>query len=89
MTVFSAQADDNRTIYVGGAADAIAYQATDVIDLVVDWKTDVSSSAQQIELYREQMRDYLCATGAPEGLLVFVTTGQLITVRRYQASAAA
>jgi hypothetical protein len=47
---------------------------------VVDWKTDVSPSAQQIELYREQMRDYLAATGAPEALLVFVTTGQLFRV---------
>jgi hypothetical protein len=46
-----------------------------VIDLVIDWKTDVSPSVQQIELYREQLRDYLVATGAPEGLLVFVTTG--------------
>ena len=51
------------------------------IDLVIDWKTDVSPSTQQIDLYREQMRDYLVATGAPEGLLVFVTTGQLVRVR--------
>ena len=52
-----------------------------LIDLVIDWKTDVNPSVQQIELYREQMRDYLVATGAPEGLLVFVTTGQLVRVR--------
>jgi hypothetical protein len=81
MTVFSAQGDDNRTIYVGGVADAVAYQPAGAIDLVVDWKTDVSPSAQQIELYREQLRDYLTATGAPEGLLVFVTTGELVRVR--------
>jgi exodeoxyribonuclease-5 len=80
MTVFSAQTDDDQTVYVGGIADAIAYQPIGLIDLVVDWKTDVSPSAQQIELYREQMRDYLVATGAPEGLLVFVTTGQLLRV---------
>jgi hypothetical protein len=35
----------------------------------------------QVELYRGQVRDYLDATGAPEGLLVFVTTGQLVHVR--------
>ena len=68
MTVFSARADQDSTIYVGGVADAIAYQPIGLIDLVVDWKTDVSPSVQQIELYREQMRDYLVATGAPEGL---------------------
>jgi hypothetical protein len=89
MTVFSAQADNDRTIYVDGVVDAVAHQPTGAIDLVVDWKTDVSPSVQQIDLYREQMRDYLAATGAPDWLLVFVTTGQLITVRRYQASAAA
>jgi hypothetical protein len=81
MTVFSAQADDDRTIYVGGIADAVAYQPTGAIDLVVDWKTDISPSAQQVELYREQLGDYLVATGAPEGLLVFVTTGLLVWVR--------
>ena len=81
MTVFSAQADGNRTIYVGGTADAIAYHPTGAIDLVIDWKTDVDPSAQQIELYREQMRDYLIATGALDGLIVFVTTGKLVRVR--------
>ena len=61
-----------------------------LIDLVVDWKTDVTPSAQQIDLYREQMRDYLVATGAPEGLLVFVTTDQLVRVRpHFQMSSAA
>lgn len=62
MTVFSTQADGNRTIYVGGTADAIAYHPTGAIDLVIDWKTDVDPTAQQIELYREQMHDYLVAT---------------------------
>jgi hypothetical protein len=81
MTVFSAQAENERATYVGGIADAIAYQSTGAIDLVVDWKTDVNPTAQQIELYREQLRDYLVATGAPEGLLAFVTTGQLVRVQ--------
>jgi hypothetical protein len=90
MTVFSAQADNDRTIYVGGVADAVAYQPTGAIDLVVDRKTDVSPSVQQIDLYREQMRDYLAATGAPEGLLVFVTTGQLVRVQpAFQPTASA
>jgi len=81
MTVFSAQADDDRTIYVGGIADALAYQPEGTVDLVIDWKTDVNPTTQQIDLYREQIRDYLSAIGAPEGLLVFVTSGQLVRVR--------
>ena len=81
MTVFSAQADDDGTTYVGGIADAVAYQPTSVIDLVIDWKSDVSPGTQQIKLYHEQLRDYLVATGASEGLLVFVTTGRIVRVR--------
>jgi hypothetical protein len=46
MTVFSAQADDKGATYVGGIADAVAYQPTGAIDLVVDWKTDVTPSAE-------------------------------------------
>ena len=68
------------TTYVGGIADAVAYLPLGIIDLVVDWKTDVNPSARQIDLYRAQMRDYLAATGASEALLVFVTTGQLVRV---------
>jgi ATP-dependent exoDNAse (exonuclease V) beta subunit len=81
ITVFSARADHDSTTYVGGVADAIAYQPIGLIDLVVDWKTDINPGAQHIELYRAQLRDYLAATGAPEGLLVFVTTGQIVRVR--------
>jgi ATP-dependent exoDNAse (exonuclease V) beta subunit len=81
LTVFSAQADDDHTTYVGGVADALAYLPLGIIDLVIDWKTDVSPTVQQIDLYRAQMRDYLAATAASEGLLVFVTTGQLVRVK--------
>jgi len=81
LTVFSAQADEDRTTYVGGVADALAYLPLGIIDLVIDWKTDVNPTVQQIDLYRAQIRDYLAATGASEGLLVFVTTGQLVRVQ--------
>lgn len=81
LTVFSAQTNPDRTIYVGGVVDALACQSDGSIELIIDWKTDVLPSAQQIELYRDQIRDYLDATGAPEGLLVFVTTSQVIRVR--------
>jgi len=81
LTVFSARAEEDCTTYVGGIADALAYLPLGIIDLVVDWKTDVTPTDQQIDLYRAQIRDYLVATGASEGLLVFVTTGQLVRVQ--------
>jgi ATP-dependent exoDNAse (exonuclease V) beta subunit len=81
MTVFSAAGTAGTRIYVGGVADAVAYDPNGAIELVIDWKSDVNPSARQIELYQEQIRDYLGATGAPVGLLVFVTTAQLLWVR--------
>ena len=81
LTVFSAQADEDRATYVGGVADALAYLPLGIVDLVIDWKTDVTPTVEQIDLYRAQMRDYLAATNASEGLLAFVTTGQLVRVR--------
>ena len=82
MTVFSVQSNADGAIYTGGVVDALAHHADGSIALIIDWKTDVDPSLQQIELYRDQVRDYLEATSAFEGLLVFVTTGQLVRVRR-------
>jgi ATP-dependent exoDNAse (exonuclease V) beta subunit len=82
LTVFSVQSNADGAIYTGGVVDALAHHADGSIALIIDWKTDVDPSLQQIELYRDQVRDYLDATSASEGLLVFVTTGQLVRVRR-------
>ena len=77
MTVFSADPAGQGTIYVGGVADALALDEGNNVDVVVDWKSDVDPSAAVIDLYREQVRDYLAATGGKEGLLVFVTSGRV------------
>jgi exodeoxyribonuclease-5 len=77
MTVFSAQPAGQGTIYVGGVADALALDAGKNVDIVIDWKSDVEPTAEVIDLYREQVRDYLAATGAKNGLLVFVTSGRV------------
>jgi ATP-dependent exoDNAse (exonuclease V) beta subunit len=82
LTVFSVQSNADGATYTGGVVDALARHADGSIALIIDWKTDVDPSLQQIELYRDQVRDYLDATSASEGLLVFVTTGQLVRVRR-------
>jgi exodeoxyribonuclease-5 len=77
MTVFSAEAVGQGTIYVGGVADAMAYDEGNNIDAVIDWKTDVDPTAEVVALYREQVRDYLAATGGKNGLLVFITSGRV------------
>jgi exodeoxyribonuclease-5 len=77
MTVFSTEPAGRGTIYVGGIADAVAFDEGKNVDVVVDWKTDVEPTAEVVNLYREQVRDYLGATGGKNGLLVFVTSGRV------------
>jgi ATP-dependent exoDNAse (exonuclease V) beta subunit len=77
MTVFSADSAGQGTIYIGGVADALAFDGGNNVDVVVDWKSDVEPAMAVVDLYREQVRDYLAATGGKEGLLVFVTSGRV------------
>ena len=62
-----------------GFADAIAYKDGSP-EIVIDWKSDVSPSANTIESYKGQVKAYLSAVGAKKGLLVFVTSGKTINV---------
>ena len=60
-----------------GVADAVAVDETGHIDTVVDWKSDVAPGQRIVELYRNQLRDYLRATTARRGLLVFLSSGRI------------
>jgi ATP-dependent exoDNAse (exonuclease V) beta subunit len=82
ITVFSVEMSDDATTYVGGIIDALALGQDGGVDVVIDWKSDVDPRTIQVDFYRAQVRDYLAATGAKEGLLVFVTTGKIEKVFR-------
>lgn len=75
--------DDERA--VAGIVDAFVLDANGSPQLVIDWKSDVELTAGAIEDYRAQIRAYLEATGLEEGLLVFVTSGTVITVKQSAA----
>jgi ATP-dependent exoDNAse (exonuclease V) beta subunit len=60
-----------------GISDAVAVSDTGRVEVVVDWKSDIDPAPAQVELYRVQVRDYLAATGAPLGLIVFMTSGRI------------
>lgn len=77
VAVFSADIAADRSTYIGGVVDALALDNDGAVEVVVDWKSDVDPRPAQIELYREQLRDYLAATKAKEALLVFVTNGRI------------
>jgi hypothetical protein len=57
--------------------DALVLDGAKSVDVVVDWKSDVEPTAEVVKLYREQVHDYLAATGGKSGLLVFVTSGRV------------
>jgi ATP-dependent exoDNAse (exonuclease V) beta subunit len=80
VTVLSMQNGEGGTVYVGGIADALAVNDHGEIEVVIDWKSDVSPTLAQIDLYRAQVRDYLETTGAGRGLLVFMTSGTALPV---------
>jgi exodeoxyribonuclease-5 len=79
VSVFSAHADGASVTYVGGVADAVVYEDGRV-STVIDWKSDVDPSSEQVDIYRGQIRDYLATTGAREGLLIFVTSTRLVRI---------
>ncbi len=47
------------------------------IEVVVDWKSDVSPTNPLRAKYRTQVRDYLDASGATRGFVVYMTLGQV------------
>ena len=65
---------DGEEVVTQGVADAVAWEG-DRIRLVVDWKSDVNPNAATVAQYRGQVLAYLRATGAPAGVVVFLTSG--------------
>jgi CRISPR-associated exonuclease Cas4 len=64
---------------VAGRADALAIR-DGKIDVVVDWKSDINPAASVRAAYVGQLRDYLEATGAGRGALVFLTIGEVVWI---------
>ena len=65
---------------IAGIADAMAHSATGAPEVVIDWKSDVNPSAATLDRYRAQVRTYLEVSGAAAGLIVFMSSGQVVPV---------
>ena len=63
-----------------GFADAVALDVDDRVALVLEWKTDDAPSSSTIERYLVQVRTYVRATGATEGIIVFASNGKTLRV---------
>jgi ATP-dependent exoDNAse (exonuclease V) beta subunit len=75
--VYAGLLAEQRISLTAGIADAIAADGDGRVEAVIDWKSDVDPRPNQIEIYRGQVRDYLAATGAPLGLIVFLTSNRV------------
>ena len=73
--------------YLAGRADAVSV-VEGCVQLVLDWKSDVAPSAHERSGYRGQLGDYLMATGAKRGALVYMTLGEIEWINVGDAPAA-
>lgn len=85
--VYSVQMSDGVEIATVGIADALTLTAEGRPAVIVDWKSDVTPTAEKLDHYRAQVRAYLDMTGAERGLIVLMTPGGLIPVLPSQSSA--
>jgi exodeoxyribonuclease-5 len=80
--VYCAVSAGQETQATAGIADAIAFDASGLPEVVIDWKSDVDPKPETLEHYRRQVGTYLAMTGAARGLIVLVTSGRVIPVAR-------
>ena len=75
--VYASAVEGSSVSLTAGIADAVAIDGKGRIDVVVDWKSDVKPAGKQVAMYHRQIRDYLRATNARTGLIVFMSTGRV------------
>jgi len=64
---------------LAGRADALAINNGE-ITIAIDWKSDVNPTPPTRAGYAAQLSDYVAATGALRGALVFMTRGEVVWV---------
>ncbi len=78
--VYASAARDGVEEVTIGAADAVALDVEGRIAVVLEWKTDDAPSSSTVARYVAQVRTYVRATGADEGIIVFASDGRTLRV---------
>ena len=78
--VYGITDEENGQSVTAGIADALALTKSGTPEVVIDWKSDVNPSAATLDHYQAQVGAYLDITGGREGLIVLMTSGQVIPV---------
>ena len=79
--VYSASAVNGEETASVGIADALTLTTDGHPAAVIDWKSDVNPDTNTLQHYRSQVRAYLDMTGAQQGLIVLMTSGDVISVQ--------
>ncbi len=78
--VLASSVMDDVERLTAGITDAVTIGTDGKPDVIVDWKSDVEPDAEAIFRYRVQVGSYMQAMGACRGMIVFVTSGVVVTV---------
>lgn len=78
--VYAATKDEAGERVTAGVADATSFAADGRAEVVIDWKSDVRPTSETLDHYVRQVRNYLEMTDTARGLIVLVTSGQVIPV---------
>jgi exodeoxyribonuclease-5 len=78
--VYSAETNEGVETATAGIVDALTLTPEGHPAVVVDWKSDVTPVLERLDHYRAQVRAYLHMTGAKRGLVVMMTSGNVIPV---------
>jgi hypothetical protein len=84
MSVYDLHTTATGLVALSGRADAVVMEKGRV-SVVVDWKSDIAPSSDDIQRHARQLEDYLAATDAPRGALVYMTPGTVHWVTRETA----
>ncbi|MGB3387637.1 MAG: UvrD-helicase domain-containing protein [Pseudaminobacter sp.] len=70
---------------IAGRCDALAI-IEGHLDAAIDWKSDVNPTTAVREAHVRQLQDYLSATGAKRGAVVYLTNGEIVWIRPVNAA---
>lgn len=76
----SSYEDDKIEGATFGIMDAAAIDEKNEIEIIVDWKSDRSPTSATIEMYKQQIKDYMKMNSAKRGLIVFMGSGKVLDI---------
>jgi CRISPR-associated exonuclease Cas4 len=81
VTVYGMKALEPEAVGLAGRADAMEI-GPDGPSTVVDWKSDVAPTDEDIQAHAGQLMSYMTVSGASRGALVYMTSGTIRWVER-------